>query len=135
MSTILTVVCSLMLILTGPELLWAKTSKAVKSPPATQSVKELEEATADLQENTKDLRRNITSWKRIQWDAQLSPDDKKGWRRKAEAYLQECEAYDELLSKIDLKKLPKAEIRTRFLTARQTFRRELQYLRESLQSP
>jgi hypothetical protein len=137
MSTFLSLVCSLMLILAGPGLLWAKSSpKAAKStPPATQSVKDLEAATADLQENIKDLRRNITNWRKIQWDAQLNPAEKKTWRAKAEAYRQECEAYNELLGKIDAKKLPKSEVSTRFLTARQTFQRELQYLREILQTP
>jgi exonuclease VII small subunit len=137
MSITISLLFSLILILTGPELLWAKSApKAGKNAAeATESVRDLEAATADLQENIKDLRRNITSWRKIQNDGQLSQAEKKVWRDKANSYVQECEAYNELLVKINAKKLPKSEVSKRFLTARETFQRELQYLRETLQMP
>jgi len=137
MSTTISLIISLILISTGPELLWAKSSpKAGKNAAgATESVKNLETATADLQENIKDLRRNITSWRKIQNDGQLSQAEKKVWRDKANSYVQECEAYNELLVKINAKKLPESEVSKKFLTARETFQRELQYLRETLQMP
>ena len=137
MSTIISLIFSLILILTGPELLWAKSAPKAdkKAAGATESVKDLEAATADLQENIKDLRRNITSWRKIQNDGQLSQAEKKVWHDKANSYVQECEAYNELLVKINAKKLPKSEVSKRFLTARETFQRELQYLRETLQMP
>ena len=79
MSIILPLLVSLLLVLTGPQLLGAKTApKAGKtSPETTASVKDLESATADLEENIKDLRRNITNWRKIQHDAQLTPAEKK----------------------------------------------------------
>jgi hypothetical protein len=137
MSTILPLLISLFLVLSGPQLLGAKTApKADKTPPeATASVKDLEAAAADLEENIKDLRRNITNWRKIQQDSQLTGADKKKWRRKAEAYLQECEAYEDMLAGIDAKKIPQSEVRNRFLSSRQTFQRELQYLRETLHTP
>lgn len=138
MSTLMSLIFSLLLILAGPELLWAKTdpkpAQAVK-PTMAQPIKDLETATADLQENTKDLRRNITSWRKIQWDSHLTPAEKKNWRDKANSYLQECEDYNALLDKVDAKKLPKSEVSRRFLMERQTFQRELQYLRETIQKP
>ncbi len=137
MSTILSLLFCLSLILTGPQLLGAKTSpKAQKtSPEATASVKDLESATADLEENIKDLRRNITSWRKIQYDAQLTAAEKKNWRDKADTYLRECEAYDDVLGQVNAKKMPQSEVKSRFLAARQTFQREMQYLRETLQRP
>jgi hypothetical protein len=134
MSTIMSVVFSLVLIFSGPDLLWAKTGKK-PAPKPPQSVMDLETATADLQENTKDLRQNITSWRKIQWDSQLTPAEKKQWRDKANTYLQECEAYNDLLDKVEAKKLPKSEVSRRFLAERQTFQRELQFLRETLKKP
>jgi hypothetical protein len=137
MSTIISLIFSLILVLTSPEFLWAKSAPkaGTKAAVATESVKDLEAATADLQENIKDLRRNITSWRKIQNDGQLSRAEKKVWRDKANSYVQECEAYNELLIKINAKKLPKSEVSKKFLTARETFQRELQYLRETLQMP
>lgn len=137
MSTIVSVVVCLLLILTSPGFLWAKPAPKAKKnatkPP--QSVQELETATADLKENTKDLRHNITNWRKIQSDSQLSPAEKKQWRHKATTYLQECEAYNDLLARVDTKKLPKSELTRRFLAERQIFQRELQFLKETLQMP
>jgi hypothetical protein len=137
MSTILSLVFSLFLILGGPGTLGAKTAPkdTKKAPKPTQSIQDLETATADLQENIKDLRRNINMWQKIQWDVNLSPEEKKKWRDKANSYLQECEAYNDLLAKVDAKKLPKSEASRRFLNEKQTFQRELQYLRQTLQMP
>jgi hypothetical protein len=137
MSTILPLLVSLFLVLSGPQLLGAKTAPKAdkKTPEATASVKDLEAAAADLEENIKDLRRNITNWRKIQHDAQLSPAEKKKWRHKADTYLQECEAYGDMLAGIEAKKIPQSEVRNRFLSARQTFQRELQYLRETLHTP
>ena len=137
MSIIVSMMLSLFLTLTGPHLLWAKTSlKANKTAPETTAgVKDLESATADLQENIKDLRRNITSWRKIQGNPQIGQAEKKNWRQKAESYLQDCEAYDEVLKKVDTQKLPPSEVSNRFLAERRTFQRELQYLRETLQKP
>lgn len=137
MSKIICLLFSLLLILTGPDPLRAKPPvKKDKITPATSgSVKDLEAATAELQENIKDLRRNITSWRKIQQDAGLSQAEKKNWHTKAGIYLAECEAYDETLKKIDAKKLPRSEVSSRFLTERQTFQREMHYLRETLQGP
>jgi hypothetical protein len=134
MFSIMPVVFSLMLIFTGPGLLWAKAAKktAPKPPQATQ---DLETAMNDLKENTKDLRHNITSWQKIQGDSRLTPAEKKQWRDKADAYLQECEAYNELLAKVDAEKLPDSNLSRRFLTERQTFQRELQFFRETLKMP
>jgi hypothetical protein len=138
MRTIVPLIFSLFLILAGPELLRAKSAptpaQSVK-PASIQSVKDLETATADLQENTKDLRRNITNWRKIQWDSQLTPAEKKNFRDKAKIYLEECDAYNAVLDKVDAKKLPNSEAGRRFLMERQTFQRELQYLRETLQKP
>jgi hypothetical protein len=133
----MSLIFSLVFILAGPELLWAK-AKADPKPTqsvATRSDKELETAIVDLQENTKDLRRNITSWRKIQWDAGLTPAEKKNWRNKANTYLQECEDYNAVLEKVDAQKIPKTEVSRRFLMERQTFQRELQYLRETMQKP
>lgn len=137
MSTLISVVLSLLLIMGSPGFLWAKTTPKVKKTvtPPPQSVQDLETATADLKENTKDLRHNITSWRKIQWDSQLPPAEKKQWREKADTYLQECEAYNELLAKVDVKKLPKSEVSRRFLAEKQTFQRELQFFRETLKMP
>jgi hypothetical protein len=146
MFTIMSLIFSLVLFLAGPDLLWAKTdptpAQPVKSKPAqpakpkqSQPVKDLETSTADLKENTKDLRSNITSWRKIQWDSNLTPTEKKQWRDKANTYLQECEAYNALLEKVDAKKLPKSEVSRRFLTERSNFQRELQNLRETMQKP
>ena len=137
MSIILSLLISLFLVLTGPQLLGAKTApKAGKtSPETTASVKDLEAAAADLEENIKDLRRNITNWRKIQHDAQLTPAEKKSWREKADTYLKECAADEDVLAKIDAKKMPESEVRNRFLRARQTFQRELHYLRETLHTP
>jgi hypothetical protein len=137
MSTILPLLVSLFLVLSGPQLLGAKTAPKAdnKKPETTASVKDLEAAAADLEENIKDLRRNITNWRKIQHDAQLTPAEKKSWREKADTYLKECEAYEDVLAKIDAKKMPESEVRNRFLKARQTFQRELNYLRETLQMP
>jgi hypothetical protein len=144
MSVIMSLIVSLVLILAGPALLGAKTdpkpAQPVTSKPAQPvkpklalPVKDLETATVDLQENTKDLRRNITSWRKIQWDPQLTAAEKKVWRDKANTYLQECDDYNDLLNKVDAKKLPASEVSRRFLTERRTFQRELQYFRETLQ--
>ncbi len=137
MSIIMSLIVSLALILAGPELLGAKTdpkpAQPVKPHKLAPPVKDLETATVDLQENTKDLRRNITSWRKIQWDPQLTAAEKKVWRDKANTYLQECEDYNDLLNKVDAKKLPGSEVSRRFLTERRTFQRELQYFRETLQ--
>jgi hypothetical protein len=127
MHTIVSLIFTILLILSGPELLGAKT--------APQPVPDLETATVELQENTKDLRRNITSWRKIQGDAQLSPAKKKIWRDKAKTYLRECEAYNVNLDKVDAKKLPNSELSRRFLLEKQTFQRELQYFQEILQEP
>ncbi len=146
MFTIMSLIFSFFLILAGPEILWAQSPPTLAQPakpmPAksakptlVQPVKDLETATADLQENIKDLRRNITSWRKIQWDSQLAPAEKKSWRDKAKAYLQECEDYNALLDKVDAKKLPKSEAGRRFLTERRIFQGELQYFRETLQKP
>lgn len=136
MPTICSLILSMVLIASGSGVLWAKTvPKTAKSAPQSQSLQDLKAATVDLQENIKDLRRNITNWRKIQKDAQLTPAEQKSWRDKANTYLQECEAYDDALSKIDEKKLPKSEVSNHFLTARKTFRQELQYLRETLQGP
>jgi hypothetical protein len=146
MSTIMSLIFCLVLILAGPELLGAKTdpkpAQPVKSKPAkpakptlAQPVQDLETATVDLQENIQDLRRNITSWRKIQWDSHLSPVEKKNWRDKATTYLQECEDYNALLDKIDAKKLPESKVSQHFLTERRIFQRELQSLRETLKIP
>jgi hypothetical protein len=137
MSIILSVVLSLFLILGGPGILVAKTGpkETQKGPKVTQPIQDLETAAADLQENIKDLRHNIHSWQKIHWDAKLPPEERKKWRTKADGYLQECEAYNDLLTKVDAKKLPKSEASRRFLDERQTFQRELQNLRQVLQLP
>jgi hypothetical protein len=137
MNPIFSLMLSLFLVLGGPGLLAAKTAPkdTQKPPPPTQSLQDLETATADLQENIKDLRRNITMWQKIQWDASLTPAEKKGWRDKAKMYLQECEAYNDLLARVDAKKLPKSDMSRRFLNDRTIFLREVQYLRETLQQP
>jgi hypothetical protein len=136
MPIICSLILSMLLIASGSGLLWAKTiPKTAKSAPQSQSLQDLESATVDLQENIKDLRRNITNWQKIQKNAQVTPAEKKSWRDKAASYLQECEAYDDTLGKIDAKKLPKSEVSNHFLAARKTFRQELQYLRETLQGP
>jgi hypothetical protein len=137
MHIILSLFLSLLLTISSPGILGAKTdSKAAKSPPKpTLPVQDLEAAATDLQENIKDLRHNINSWRKIQWDSQLTPVAKKQWRDKAATYLQECEAYYDLLAKVDAKKLPKSELSRRFLNDRQTFQREVQYLRQTLQQP
>ena len=137
MSIILPLLVSLLLVLTGPQLLGAKTApKPSKTPPeATTSVKDLESATTDLEENIKDLQRNITNWRKIQHDAQLTSTEKKSWRNRADTYRKECEAYEDVLAGIDAKKMPESEAKNRFLRARQTFQRELHYLRETLQMP
>ena len=134
MTTIISLIFSCALILAGPEFLWAKAApKTAPKPP--QSVQDLETTIVDLQENTKDLRHNITSWQKIQWDANLTLAEKMQWRHKAQDYLQECEAYNDLLARVDAKKLPKSEVSRRFLTERQTFQRELESLRETMQKP
>jgi hypothetical protein len=137
MSSIVTLLLWLCLVLGGAHRLEAKTDpKGAKTPPpATQSTAELETSVAELQENIKDLRRNISSWRKIQGDANLTSEEKKQWRTKAQEYLQECESYDELLTKINANKLPKSEVSRRFLDDRKTFQREVQYLRQTLQQP
>jgi hypothetical protein len=137
MRTPLSLVFCLFLILGGPGILGAKSDpKAAKSPPKpTQPIQNLETAVADLQDNIKDLRHNISSWRKIQGDARLTPVEKKQWRDRAQSYLQECEDYNDLLAKVDANKLPKSEVSRRFLNDRQTFQREVQYLRQTLQQP
>jgi hypothetical protein len=137
MRAVLSLVFSLFLILGSPGILGAKTDpKAAKKPSKpTQSIQDLETATADLQENIKDLRHNINSWRKMQGDNQFTPVEKKQWRDKAQDYLQECESYNDLLTKVDANKLPKSEVSRRFLEERKTFQREVQYLRQTLQQP
>jgi|GEM_PF-4448402 len=100
------------------------------SPTALQ---ELTTVTAELQENTKDLRRNITHWQRIARDPQLPAAEKKQWHHKAQEYLQECLAYNTLLTQVDVKKIPDRTQADNFLAARRTFQQELQYFQEILQ--
>jgi hypothetical protein len=140
MPTICSVLVCLVFIVSGSGPAWAKTTqkktpKTAKSAQQSKSLKDLETATVDLQENTKDLRRNITNWRKIQKDGQLTSAEKKNWRDKANTYLQECEAYEDALGKIDPQKLPKSEVSNHFLAARKDFQRELHYLRETLQGP
>lgn len=124
----------LLLLLAGllatPPFLAAKTAA-----PPPDSAQELATITSELQENIKDLRRNITSWQQISQDARLPASEKQQWRQKAQAYLQECQAYSDLLARVDPKKLPKTAIADSFLHERQNFLREIQFFAEMLQEP
>ena len=130
MSVPLAIILALVVLLGAPELVWAK-----KTPPPVQSTQNLELVTADLKENIQDLRKNITNWRRIRWDAQLSAAEKKDWRLKAQTYLQECREYAAMLDKVDEKKLPKSQASRQFLQERLTFQEELQNFQEVLQQP
>lgn len=130
MSFAVCLILSLVLLFCAPEQLEAK-----KTSPPAQSTQNLEVVTADLKENIQDLRKNITNWRRIQWDPQLTAEAKKDWRLKAQTYLQECREYAAMLDKVDEKKLPKSPASRQFLQERLTFQKELQYFQEVLQQP
>lgn len=137
MPIIFSFLCILFLTVSGPQFLMAKTLSQAgpKHQEATSTEKELASATNDLTENIKDLRKNITNWRKIQSDGQLTAIEKKSWREKAENYLHDCEAYNDSLISINAKKLPQSEVSSHFLAERQTFQRELNYLRETLHKP
>jgi hypothetical protein len=130
MSVSFSIFLTLVLLLAVPEFLWAK-----KTPPPAPATQDLELVTADLKENIQDLRKNITNWRRIQWDSQLTAAEKKDWRLKAQTYLEECREYAAILAKVDEKKLPKSKASRQFLQERLTFQKELQNFQEVLQQP
>ncbi len=107
-------------------------SVLAKTPPPPS---DLEVVISDLKENIKDLQHNIASWRKIQWDSNLTPDQKKTWRQKAQDYLQECQDYKALLDRVNADKLPKSDAGRRFLLEKENFQKELQVLQEVLQQP
>ncbi len=106
---------------------------AAQDPAAATAAQELAAITAEIQDNTKDLRRNITHWQKIAADGNLAAADKKHWRQKAEAYLQECLTYNLLLNQVDLKKIAATATVQDFIQARKTFQRELLFFQEILE--
>lgn len=106
---------------------------AAQDPVAATAAQELAAITAEVQDNTKDLRRNITHWQKIATDGNLTEAEKKHWRQKAEAYLQECLTYSLLLNQVDLKKIAATAPVQDFLQARKTFQRELLFFQEILE--
>lgn len=130
MSVSCAILLSLIVFLGTPEFVWAK-----KPPAPVPPTQNLELVTADLKENIEDLRKNLTNWRRIQWDPQLSAAEKKHWRLKAQTYLQECREYSDMLDRVDEKKLPESQASRLFLQERQTFQKELSNFQEVLGQP